>query len=119
MESNLQDEDLDNSLGLENESENSSFRSEVQELSAERIKAILRKRPQEVAIRFASGICGYYVIAEEEREMKVVYAGPNGPENKPARISMENLRMLKAESEEIRFEHIENTPFTSSLIKNS
>jgi hypothetical protein len=86
--------------------------SRLSELPAEWIVEILRKSDGEIAVRFASGICGYYVMSQRDNdELQVIYDGPHGPENEPARISMENFCRLQEESDKINLVPKSETSF--------
>jgi hypothetical protein len=80
------------------------------------IKELVRplRADHSVVLRFASGICGYYISYGQESDgFVVIYGGPNGPENRPAHINKRNLSVLQKESEQIEYLSKEETPFSS------
>lgn len=64
------------------------------------------------AVRFASGVCGYYVVfLSEERVYKVIRSGPHGPETRVLDIREAELEKLARESDVITEVDIRDSPF--------
>lgn len=83
-------------------------------ISTEELIHPLRVYPDQIAIRFASGIAGHYLSFNTRTgNFVVVHGGTFGPENRPAKIDMRNLRILHEECDDIQSVPISDTPFNA------
>lgn len=70
-------------------------------------------------VRFESAEGGHFVKQADEGDITAVYAGPNGPENRPASIDHENLWRLFEHSERIDLVPTTDSPFDHVAIRTS
>lgn len=73
---------------------------------------------EERCIRFESAGGGHY-IRHEEGEFSAVFAGPHGPENRPASINRENLERLFEEASSIDLVRTNESPFNHVAVRTS
>lgn len=83
---------------------------ELERMDARELTEIAKE--DDLCLRFASEEYGYYLTYSQTRdEVVVVYAGPHGPENRPASISNRNFELLINECEQISVVELDNTPY--------
>lgn len=70
-------------------------------------------------VRFESAEGGHFVRQIGDDLITAVYAGPHGPENKPARIDQTNLKRLFEHSERIDLIAVDESPFSSIEISSA
>jgi len=91
----------------------------LKDLPLERLTEELVNKPDHIAIRFASGICGHFIEFDQTKgQFQAVYGGPHGPENRPAQVNLRNLRILQDECEHIEVIPHEKSPFGSVEVKD-
>lgn len=90
-----------------------THRSKKHRLSFRELLGLLSSGAPELCARFESAEGGHYVKEVGGNEFRAVYAGPHGPENRPAKIDKENLERLFWNSERIELLESEDTPFSS------
>lgn len=67
----------------------------------------------ELCLSFPSGNGAHYVRYRPDHGFKAVYAGPNGPENRPADIESQNLKRLLRIANDVLVVSVQNTPFSA------
>lgn len=78
----------------------------------------LRDNPTRLGLRFASGNAGHYIrFSPGENEFLAVHSGPHGPEHRPARVDMRNIKLLQKECELIEPVTLDNSPFVTPEIR--
>lgn len=94
---------LDQMAGLSHE--------EIKEISSGELLKKLRDNSGTTAIRFASGISGYFVAyCPHEDELKIMAAGPHGPETRLLVLDEIDFSVLHKESERIDIVDISDSP---------
>jgi hypothetical protein len=82
------------------------------ELSFEEFIVDLQNSESSICVRFESAEGGHYVLHRGDGKFQAVYAGPHGPENRPASIDEKNIQRLFAHADRIDYIRPEDSPFT-------
>lgn len=70
----------------------------------------IKERP--LVIRFPSRYGDHFVKYTDNRGFVAVFAGPHGPENRPADIDYENISRLFQQSSGVSVIHVSESPYS-------
>lgn len=71
----------------------------------------LRSSEGQLCLRFPSWDGAHFVRYRPDGQLKAVYAGPHGPENRPANIYREDIQQMLDVADDVSVVLTENSPF--------
>lgn len=79
----------------------------------------LERSEGQLCLRFPSGSGAHYIRHQPGEGFKAVYAGPHGPENRPAEIDRRNVMQLMDANEAVEIVPLTNSPYTAPEVSGN
>lgn len=86
---------------------------EQEDLDYTEWKTLVEQSDGRLSLKILSAEGAHYVTIDRKGKYKAIYAGPHGPENRPATIDDQNLAQLINASSKVDLVATRNSPFTS------
>lgn len=104
--------------GKVKESESSSQGEELRKPSQELLDHLdfIKTLHSDICLRFSSAEGGHYIRYHSRNQFLAVYSGPHGPENRPTKIGIENIRRLYEQSDVLDYVEISESPYSNLAI---